>query len=371
MGQVVREIELWSRDGKRLADITPLCHNVFWHRERNEAEMLQFTLDLDAFEDYLINKAALDPVSNFVEGQTEIKVKENGAYLFGTQLYYAPIYINNDAQSSLTIPVQAVGYLNFFQDRYPDPAISYQQIESVDIARGLITQAQAVPYGDYGITLPGTYYKTGVLRDRSFEPYTSSVKLNIQRLTSLVSGRFDFEFTWDKQFKTYERIGSPRPEVQIVFDRATKRSTIDSARLERGANNLYNQTIGLGSGFGADQLTSIKNDYDSQLAYGLRQEPYQFNDVSVQATLDDSTNTRLQSTKNLLRMPTITMTDADLPTVPLNIGDRVYVDLRGRRLLQDTSGVYQVEVIETKLDDNLFGTHTYYFEKTTDAAYGA
>lgn len=74
MDRPVYEIELWSKAGKRIADITKLCRNISWSEERNEAEELRFSMDLDAFEDYMIEKVGADPVSNFREGQTEIKL---------------------------------------------------------------------------------------------------------------------------------------------------------------------------------------------------------------------------------------------------------------------------------------------------------
>ncbi|NQD39962.1 hypothetical protein [Glutamicibacter halophytocola] len=266
------QVELWSKAGTRIGDITHLVRNLYWSEERNEAESLQFSLDLDAFEDYMINEMGSDPVSNFREGQTEIKVRENGEYLFGTQLYYAPINLNNDG--SATISVTATGYFNFFNARYPDPAVKYTNTEAVEIFFDLVRKAQAVPYGDYGIKIPTSgYYITGKKRDKSFEQYTSSTKLNMQRLTNLVDGNFDFKILADKTLMTYPQIGSPRTDFKLQFDRKNFRSSFDSAVLNRGANNLYNSIIGLGSGFGVDQLMTRQGDIPSQNEYGLRELP--------------------------------------------------------------------------------------------------
>lgn len=358
-------VELWSAGGTKIADITPLVRNLYWTEERNEAETLQFSMDLDAFEDFMENKAKASVLSNFREGQTEIKIKENGSYLFGTQLYYAPINLNNDG--SATISVTAQGYLNFFAARYPDPTIAYTNTESVEIFYGLVQQAQAVTNGNYGIIKPaaGTYYVTGKNRDRTFELYTSSTKLNMQRLTSLVDGTFDFKFLADKTLMTYPQLGSPRTDFSISFDRTTKRSNFDSATINRGANNLYNQVIGQGSGQGADMITSIKNDTPSQVEFGLRQTAVQFNEVKVQATLDENTQARLDKVKKLLRMPQVTLSGADLPAVPLQVGDIIPLTFTGRKLLEDATGLYRVERREVKVDDNHFiEAMTLYFEKT-------
>ncbi|ETT25266.1 hypothetical protein RAJCM14343_3949 [Rhodococcus aetherivorans] len=361
--QTSYNVELWTRAGQRICDITHLAKKLYWEEERNEAERLTFSLNLDAFEDYLINKVGADPVSNFREGQTEIKIRENGDYLFGTQLYYAPIDIGAD---DITISVTATGYLNFFKDRYPDPAIAYSNEESVDIFFGLVQQAQAVPYGDYGIIIPASgYYVTGKLRDRTYENYTSSTKLNMQRLTNLVDGKFDFRFLPDKTLMTYAAVGSPRTDFKLTFDREHDRSSIDSGRLNRGANNLYNQVIGQGSGLGDDMITSIKEDEPSQNEFGLRQLPVQFNEVKESTTLDENAQAELDRRKRLLRMPQITLSAADLPAVRIEVGDIIPIQMKGRKLLEDITGLYRIERKECHVDDNHFLEKvTLYFEKT-------
>lgn len=356
-------IELWSRTGSRIADITKLCKNISFSEERNEAEELRFSLDLDAFEDYMINKAGSDPVSNFREGQTEVKVKRDGQYLFGTQLFDAPINLNEDG--SAEIEVVCTGYLNFLAHRYPDPTVVYKQVESVEIFYDLIRKAQSVANGNYGLIIPTSgYYVTGVKRDREYELFTSSTKLNMQRLTNLESGNFDFRILADKTVMTYPQLGSPRTDFRLSFDRKHFKSTITSARLNRSANGLYNQIIGIGSGFGADMLMSIKSDLYSQVEFGLRQYPVQFNEVSIQSTLDENAQARLDRVKNLLRLPQITLSGKDMPANGINVGDWIPVEMKGRRLLDDMTGIYRVERKETQLDENLFEKAvTLYFEK--------
>jgi hypothetical protein len=363
------DFELWTKDGVRICEITPFVQNPYWTEERNEAETLQFSLDLDAFESYMLNNVKADIVSNFREGQTEVKVRENGEYLFGTQLYYAPINLNNDG--SATINVQASGYLNFFSSRYPNPTDTYTGIESVEIFYDMIRRAQAVPNGNYGIIIPTSgYYTTGVLRDKTFENYTSSTKLNMQRLTNLVDGNFDFKILADKTAMTYASIGSPRSDFRMAFDRTNFRSTLDSAVLNRGANNLFNLIHGIGSGFGADQLITHQPDLTSQLEFGLREQPVQFNEVSVQETLVENAQAHLQKVSRLLRMPQITLSGADMPAVRLEVGDIFPLVMTGRRLLEDLTGLYRIERKETHVDENHFQKAvTLYFEKTGD--YGA
>ncbi|TFD14177.1 hypothetical protein E3T26_08620 [Cryobacterium sp. TMT1-21] len=360
------EVELWTKQGSRIADITWLCKNIAFTEERNEAEDLRFSLDLDAFEGYML-KAGADPVSNFREGQTEIKIKKDGQYLFGTQLFDAPISLNQD--NELTIDVVATGYLNFLKDRYPNPVIKYTNIETVEIFYDLIRQAQAVANGSYGLIIPTSgYYVTGVLRNREYEYYTSSTKLNMQRLTSLVDGNFDFKVLADKTVMTYESVGSPRTDFKLVFDRKNNRSSFSKAKLNRSSNGLYNSVIGLGSGFGGDMMLSTQNDLPSQIEFGLRQLPAQFNEVSVQGTLNENALARLGQVKKLLRLPQITLSGSDMPANGIEIGDLIPLQFTGRKLIEDMTGVYRVERKETTLDENGFESSiTLYFEQM-DAA---
>ena len=355
-------IELWSRDGRPIADITKLCQDISFTEQRNEAEELRFSLDLDAFEDYMINKVGADPVSNFREGQTEIKVKRGKEYLFGTQLFDASITLGAD--DSATISVVSTGYLNLLRDRYPDPAITYNQVESVQIFFDLIRQAQLIPNGNYGLKIPTSgYYQTGVLRDRTFEQYTSSTKLNLQRLTDLETGKFDFRILADKTVMTYPQVGSPRSDFTLLFDRSARRSSFRQATINRSANGLYNQVIGAGSGFGEDMMLSIQNDTASQIEFGVHQTVRQFNEVSVQSTLDENTRSYRDQVKDLLRLPKVTLSGNNLPEVPVEIGDWIPAIFSGRRLLEDLTGAYRVERKETTLDENGFESSvTFYFE---------
>lgn len=359
----VYEIELWTRHGKRIADITRFCKNITFSEERNEAEDLRFSLDLDAFEDYMIDEVGADPVSNFVEGQTEIKVRRNKQYLFGTQLFDAPIALNEDG--SISLEVVATGYLNFLKDRYPVPGTTYTNIETVEIFYDHVRQAQAVDYGNYGLIIPlSGYYVTGVERDRTYEYFTSSTKLNMQRLTNLETGNFDFRILADKTVMTYSQLGSPRSDFRLEFDRTNFRSSIKSARLNRSASGLYNQLIGIGSGFGADMMLSIQNDIPSQIDYGLRQMAVQFNEVSEQSTLDENARARLERVKHLLRLPQITLSGNDLPENPIEVGDWININMVGRRLIESMTGTYRVERKETTLDEQGFESAvTFYFEK--------
>lgn len=341
------ELELWSIQGVKVADISDLAKNRKYTLERNEAEQLEFTLDLDAFEAFCagINTPPRNVLAPY---QTEVKVKRDGQYLFGTQVVDCPIEL---AENSASINVKCTGYLNLFKDRYVTD--SYDQDDATTIAAGLILATQAQTNGSVGVTIGATQYLTGVLRDRNYE--RDNVKSNLQNLTSLIDGQFDFKFTHDKKFETYAQLGAVRSDLELNY--GGEGSNIKTATIERSGANLYNKIIGLGSGFGADQLVSdpnVSSDEVSQLAYYLREKIEQFNSVSVQETLDQNTAARLELYKDLLEIPKITITGNEVTGAFISIGDRIPVYIRAHAFVDNVFGLYRVEKMAVTIDDNDF-----------------
>lgn len=346
-GEKKYEIELWSIQGIKVADISDLAKSRKYTLERNEAEQLEFTLDLDAFEAFCagINTPPRNVLAPY---QTEVKIKRNGQYLFGTQVVDCPIELGESAR---TITVKCTGYLNLFKDRYV--TASYDQDDATQIAAALITATQAQANGSVGVTIGATQYLTGILRDRNYE--RDNVKSAIQNLTSLIDGNFDFKFTHDKKFETYGQLGALRSDMELAY--GGDGSNIKTATIERSGANLYNYIYGLGSGFGADQLVSDpvdSGDEVSQLAYYRREKIEQFNSVSVQETLDQNTQARLEMYKELLEIPKITITGNEITGSFIDIGDRIPVYIREHAFVDNVFGLYRVEKMTVDIDDNDF-----------------
>ena len=333
------EIELWSRTGVFLADISRFVKNFNFSMQRNEAEQVQFSIDLNAYQDYCAG-IGVNPTSILGPYQTDVKVRRNGEYLLGSHVGYLDVTMG---ETTSTINVRAFGYLNLLIDRYVTK--SYLETDAVDIAWDLINETQSQTNGSLGIT-QGAQQTLTVDRDRTYE--RQNVKEAIVNLTKLVNGNFDFEFTWDRQFNTYDMIGSDRSsDLEFVYPGNIKEVTVP-----RNGLALFNKIYGIGSGFGEEALVSTQGDNDSQLNYGVHERIALFNSVVLQDTLDENTAAELDLRKGLLEIPQMTVNGEDFDLNGYGIGDRVTVRIEDNPFLATVTGIYRIERIEVSVDEN-------------------
>jgi hypothetical protein len=360
------EFELWSQTGYRIADISALCQNREYTLQRNEAETIRFDIDVVAFEAYCLNNlAGTDPKSLLSSYVTDVKVKRAGNYILGAQVVDISFSQSRDTatagtassgnQSALIATVTCTGYLNFFKDRYVTAA--YLATERTTIASNITMLTQSQTNGSVGVTIGGSPYATGQLSDRTYQ--LDNVKLKLQELATLSDSPFDFAFTPQKVFQTYSKIGARRSDITLVYGGPL--GNVSAFSLDRSAINLYNKIYGLGSGFGASQLTSTQSDTTSQLNFYVREWIDQFNSVILQPTLDQNTIAALSVSKDILALPVVTITGKEIPINRatgvqnfINIGDRIPLKVVGHTMLNDINALYRVEKIEVTLDDNDF-----------------
>lgn len=332
------EYELFTRQGTFLADISKFVKNVHFSAQRNEAEQLEFELNLNEFQDFCLS-INVNPTSILAPYQTDVKVKRNGEYLFGCHVGYLTVRMG---ETSSEIRVKAFGYLNLLIDRYVTE--TYSQVDATDIGWDLIELTQAQTNGDLGITRGSTI--TTVDRDRTY--VRQNVKEGLVNLTKLVSGNFDFEFTPDKVFNTYEMMGSDRSsELEFIYPR-----NITEIEVPRDGTALFNKIIGIGSGFGDEALTDTEEDTDSQLNYGVHEKIITFNSVSETETLEDNTEAEKELRKGLLEIPQMSVRGEDFDLNSYWIGDRVTVRIEDNPFLATVNGIYRIERLEVSVDEN-------------------
>lgn len=338
------EIELWNSAGLRVADISTLAFNRSLSLKRNDTGTFTFSLNLVKWESYCAG-IGVQPRTLLAAYVTDLKVKRGGQYLYGFQV----VNVAYDLAQEFTVNVTCSTYHSFFKDRYSSNI--YTGIEATSIATDLLTTTQAQTNGSFGVTIAAGQYATGVLRDRTFQ--RDNILLKIQELTQLIDGRFDFDFSWDKQFYTYAKIGSRRRDLSLIY--GGPGSNISGFALDSSGINLFNKIYGVGSGFGADQLVSIQADSMSQLSYYLREKISQFNSVTIQATLDQNTSADLTLSKDILELPQIIITGKELYGAPfISVGDRIPVSVQNHPALSEINGLYRVEQLDITIDENDF-----------------
>lgn len=340
------EFEVWTSTGSRIADISHLCQSRSYIRRRNDTEDLSFTVDLNEFEAYCANHlGGANPKTILNPYTTDIKVKRDGQYLFGAQV--VDVDFSGDTSEGYTVNIKCRGYLDLFKDRYLSKA--YTVTEATAIASDLITVAQAQTYGNVGVTI-GDMYSTGVLRDRTYQ--RDNVKLAIQRLTALEGGNFDFDISWDKVFRTYQQIGARRTDLSFVWGGPL--GNVKKFSMDRSALNLFNTVIGLGSGFGTDQLLYSAISTSSATNYYRRERISQYNSVTIQQTLIDQVNAEVFRSRDLLELPEITITSNELVNTFLNPGDRIPLMVSDHPWLDNIDSLYRIEEMEVSIDANDF-----------------
>lgn len=309
--------------------------------QRNDAEQLQMSLDLQTYQDYCAG-IGTNPTSILGPYQTDIKVKRNGEYLFGTHVGALEVVMGETAS---TINVRAFGYLNLLIDRYVTKTyIEQQMYDATEIAWDLINETQLQTNGDMGMTQGLT--TTTVVRERTYE--RQNVKDAIVNLTKLVTGNFDFDFSVDREFNVYSSIGSDRSaELEFIYP-----GNIKEVSVPRNGVSLFNKIYGIGSGFGEEALVSTQGDNDSQLNYGVHERIALYNSVVLQDTLDQNTAGDLNLRKGLLEIPQMTVNGEDFDLNSYGIGDRVTVRIEDNLFLATVNGIYRIERIEVAVDEN-------------------
>lgn len=334
--QLKYEFELWI-NGVMVADITKLAKERKFTIKRNDSEELDFTLDVKAFEAHCVN-AGRDPEATLVPYVTDVRVKRNGAYLFGVQVVDIAYTFN---ESGANMVVRSTGFLDLFRDRYITKR--YTADEATLIARDMLDDTQVI-YGDFGVVDGPEQYETGVQRDRNY--IDQNIKDALQNLTDLIDGKFDFAFTYDRKFNTYQMQGTYRPNMRLTYP-----YNIKSISTPKTALNLYNYTIGLGSGFGEETIRTQVGDNDSRLNYGTRMRIVSFNSVADPNVLLQNTAAENDRTKNLLILPKLTVSGEFLDLNTVWVGDRIPVEVQGHPSLP-LNDIYRIEQIGVTLDDN-------------------
>ena len=168
-----------------VADISKLATARSYKIKRNDSEELAFTLDVKAFENHCV-EAGRDPEATLVPYVTDVRVKREGGYLFGTQVVDISYTFN---EGGANMVVKCNGFLDLFRDRYITK--TYTAEEATEIARDMLDDTQVV-YGDFGVENGPEQYNTGTNRDRNF--IDQNIKDALMNLTDLIDGQFDFAF---------------------------------------------------------------------------------------------------------------------------------------------------------------------------------
>lgn len=190
---------------------------------------------------------------------------------------------------------------------------------------------------DFGVTL-GTDTASPVQQNDRVRNYDlQNVKDGILNLTKLENDNFDFGFDANKVFSTYERKGSDKHNIELVYPQ-----NITSLATSRSAQTLYNKIYTVGAGIGDERIQTDILDEDSGLIYRVRESVQVYNDVSVVATLDAHGYGFLERSKNLYDKIAVVVSNNTLDLNDIETGDAVYVRVDGSSYVDWVDGMYRI-----------------------------
>lgn len=341
--------ELWTPDGELIADFAGRAKNRRLTLQRNEAEDIIWQIDLAELERYA-RKMNTTPQSLLQPGWTEVRVRRGSTYLGGGIVMLREVRLSPTEQD---VEIRATGFLNLFAHRHVLLGGTNDEVYTGygnQIAADLITFVQNEGFGpggiyDFGVTI-GSLPALSVSRTRTYSPQMV-VKDAIQNLTKLESGTFDFQFTHDKVFNTFETIGSRRDDIIFTYPGNIKRlaSPLD-------ASNLANAVSWYGAGSGAAAIVSTYHRYDSLLNYKAWEKLVTESSISEVDTLTEHAIAYGDTWAWPFEIPAIEVDGNIAPFITdYGIGDYIKVDLSAHEILSHVNGYFRIEKIELVIDD--------------------
>lgn len=333
------KVVVFSKDGKAMGNIFPLCENFTWTKTRNEAEQVSFDLNLARYEEYITKIGFGDNPFNFMEtGRNDIRIMRNGQWLLGANVVR---FKYKGGSKGVTMSVSASGYLNYYKKRYID--INYDDTPQEAILWGVINAANQLYGGDYGVR-QGVHRGGTVPRDR--HQTRKEIKSFFQQMSQVLNGP-DFEFTPDKLLNTYDAIGSYRPDIRLVYP-----GNIAGWEFDRSVDNVANFIYGIGSGNGEDAPQAEAEDMVSEDYLYRREQIATYNSVEDETQLQQNIDALKHYAANPIELPTITVEDGVLDYSSVGVGDTLPVDMRGNKSVAHIKGYYRLESITVKVDGN-------------------
>lgn len=303
-----------------------------------------------------INTAQFNVDEATIPMKNAIYVDRNGVLVWGG-IIWGRTY--NSSEQTLTI--QAREFISYFERRRITTTVEYTAIDQLVIAADLITQAQAVPYGDIGL-LVNTAGETssGVLIDRVYYDYElKTVFSAIQDLSRQLDG-FDFsvDVEYDgvtglptKAFNTY----FPRKEDPLVLPVYIfpAGNVVEYEYPEDGAiaaNTIY----ALGAGSNEGKLISIAQDL-TKFAEGwaLLEDQANYSDITDQTVLDALAEGQVEAvaypptTMKLVAPPYV---DPEFGTFQL--GDSARIMIRDSRFPNGFDEIYRIVGLTVEPGEN-------------------
>lgn len=180
-------------------------------------------------------------------------------------------------------------------------------------------------------------------RQRNYQ--LQNIKDAIINLTNLEEDNFDFDFSPDRTFNCYERKGSDKPDIEVVYP-----GNVHSMTITRSAANLTNKIINIGTGIGDERLQVVTANKISRQNYGTRESVETRNNVSLKETLLKEGVAELWDRKDPTDLPKVVIRDGSINPLNTQVGDSIIVKVEGDEYLGAINGMYRIIQYQLSVD---------------------
>jgi len=284
------------------------AYNFKVSRALNSPGQASFTIDLN-------DEASIE--SNLREGRSQLYIYRNKVLYWSGKVMVVDRYFDVSSQRA---EVLALGWLWMFEKRFvgKNEDVTYTATDAGQILWDLINDSQ-FEYGGYigieeGTITPSINLTVTYTRQKIKEAIDDLVE----------QAGIDFEVTPDKALNVYYPKGSDRSSSVIL----KYPGNIQTLRVVKDATVVANNILGLGRGYGSQELTSQVSDVGSIGVFDLYEDIISFKDIVNQTPLDNMTNHRLRLYKSSRLTIDVTIHGDSSEQVQLddyNLGDTIRV----------------------------------------------
>lgn len=276
-----------------LIEVGPIFATSFWFDE---------TLSSEAHAQITVNAATLPTevasrLADLYSFPSEVWIRRESEMVFA-----GPVVAWNPTRTAQGVQIQiAARDLWHYVSRWyvePNPVSQTERLDFIgvdqyEIARGLIDYYQALPYGSVGIDTSDTSL-SGVTRTaRYLKAEGHNIAERIEELGERIGG---FDFYIDPATRALV-MGSPIGiETSVVADVLNLEDL--SLAMSVGPGDVVSEAYGLSDAEGGT-LISHQSDLDTRQTFGRFGSFHTFDEVQLQATLDDHTGAIVADRSNM------------------------------------------------------------------------
>lgn len=342
-GKPVYTIELYNLDIRSSTFTRTAIIDTFYG--------LQFFTKLNGVGGCVFNLNLFDPNArtNILQRfRTQIAIKRNG-----TIIWVGPIVkVSGEVfQDQYLVNVEALSYLAHLRTRYTAEIKRYTNTDAGAIAWDLIDTVQSRTNGE--LLISQNNIEATVNRDRTYE--YKAVADAIIDLSNVING-FDFELapTQDANgllnginFNVVASMGRVRNDLPTL-NIGNEIISMSFATQDI----IINDIIGDGADTGSGALTVTADNSDSQIAYSRKEEIYIRPDISVESTLQQTVDDRIETLKDERFDISIQLSPNVFGYGSFMLGDTLNVDIQTEPASYlNLEGTAKVKEIAVSLDE--------------------